>query len=229
VGRRTDELEQLTATWKQIAEGQLVADEVSYWAAVRILTDRLAALVRPGEPTQPYVQALLARGYRRATAYKVVKAAFAIAAERRVQTAAPPSRVAARSVPARPAPTVAPPRETEPAAPAPSILGPKPASVPAAASPGRPSPREHYRADALPSHIVPGMTLPAAQDGGRVWIDCLPFDAHRDAPFGYDAHGAPWAPYGRDAQGRFRNYLGAALGVAGRTGRGHFVGEPDAP
>ena len=37
----------------------------------------------------------------------------------------------------------------------------------------------------------------------------------------------PWARYGRDAQGRFRNYLGAALGVAGRIGRGHFAGEPD--
>lgn len=62
-----------------------------------------------------------------------------------------------------------------------------------------------------------------------MWIDCLPLDEHRDAPFGYDAHGVPWAPYGRDAQGRFRNYLGAALGVAGRTGRGHFVGEPEEP
>ena len=50
------------------------------------------------------------------------------------------------------------------------------------------------------------MVLPTAQDSGWVWIDCLPFETHRDAPFGVDANGLPWAPYGRDAEGRFRNY-----------------------
>lgn len=82
MGRNTEDLERLTETWAQIADGQIGADPVSYREAVRILTDRLAALVHPGEARRPYVTAMVRQGYRRATAYKVVNRAFARAAER---------------------------------------------------------------------------------------------------------------------------------------------------
>ena len=93
MGRTAVELEALTATWTEIAKGQIVEETVSYRAAVRILIDRLAALVRPGQAIQPYVHAMLAQGYRRATAYHVVRAAFAIAAERIVHEGSKPKTV----------------------------------------------------------------------------------------------------------------------------------------
>ncbi len=82
MGRNAEDLERLTETWVQIADGQIGADTVSYREAVRILTDRLAALVHPEDARRPYVAAMVRQGYRRATAYKVVKRAFALAAER---------------------------------------------------------------------------------------------------------------------------------------------------
>lgn len=93
MGRTATELEALTATWTEIARGQIVEDTVSYRAAVRILIDRLAQIMRPGQAIQPYVHAMLAQGYRRATAYRVVRAAFAIAAERVVQEGSKPKAV----------------------------------------------------------------------------------------------------------------------------------------
>ena len=93
MGRTATELEALTATWTEIARGQIVEDTVSYRAAVRILIDRLAQIMRPGQAIQPYVHAMLAQGYRRATAYKVVHAAFGIAAERVVQEGSKPKTV----------------------------------------------------------------------------------------------------------------------------------------
>ena len=223
LGRKADEIDALTETWKQIAGGRIVENEVSYRQAVRILAQRLATLVQPGDDKHPYVQAMLQQGYRRATAYQVVNTAFERAAERIAHAGSPP-RVAAPTMSAPPPVTPMPSAPVTAPAPVPRYT-----STPVTPKPTQPDTRERYRADALPPHITPGMALPTAQDGGRVWIDCLPFEAHRDAPFGVDAHGLPWAPYGRDAEGRFRNYLGAALGVAGRTGRGHFVGEPDEP
>ena len=221
MGRKADEIEALTETWNQIAGGRIVEREVSYRQAVRILAQRLAVMVSPGDDKRPYVQAMLRQGYRRATAYQVVNTAFERAAERIARAGSPPQGAA---------PKISAPVTRTPSAP---VAAPAPESrgtpIPVPPKPMSPGPRERYRADALPAHVTLGMTLPTAQDGGRVWTDCLPFEAHRDAPFGVDANGMPWAPYGRDAQGRFRNYLGAALGVAGRTGRGHFVGEPDEP
>ena len=221
LGRKADEIDALTETWKQIAGGRIVEHEVSYRPAVRILAQRLATLVQPGDDKHPYVQAMLQQGYRRATAYQVVNTAFERAAERIARAGPPPQgagpKISAPLTPMPSAPVIAP------------VPGPRGTSIPVAPKSTPPVPRERYCADALPVHITPGTTLPTAKDGGRVWIDCLPFETHRDAPFGVDAHGVPWAPYGRDAEGRFRNYLGAALGVAGRTGRGHFVGEPDEP
>ena len=98
MGRPRADLEQLMATWARIAEGQIVEDTVSYQAAVRILIDRLAQIVRPGQAIQPYVQAMITQGYRRATAYQVVRAAFAIAAERIVHEGSKPKTV--RTAPA---------------------------------------------------------------------------------------------------------------------------------
>jgi hypothetical protein len=155
---------------------------------------------------------------------KVVKAAFTRAAERVVTTVAKAPAASQR----RPAVAPAAPRDPNPALGNPPSAAQKPVRVPRAGGVPEPKvPLEHYPADALPAHIQRGVTLLRVQEGGRVWIDCLPLDAPGDAPFGYDAQGQPSAPYGRDAQGRFRNCLGAALGVASRTGRGHFVGEPD--
>ena len=228
MGRARADLEQLMALWARIAEGQIVEDTVSYRAAVRILTERLARIVRPGEAIQPYVQAMIAGGYRRATAYHVVRAAFAMAAERVVK--AGPDSPAAPAVgrgaasptpsPGTPAPAPTPVPESPPNA-TPPVAGPSRV--------GAKAPLEHYAADALPAHLTPGSPLLTVQDGGRVWIDNLPFETHRDAPFGPDAQGRPWAPYGQDAKGRFLNYFGSTLGASGRLGRGHFVGEPDEP
>ncbi|MHB8562636.1 MAG: hypothetical protein ACYDDA_01575 [Acidiferrobacteraceae bacterium] len=228
MGRTAAELEALTALWTRIAAGQIVTDQVSYRAAVRILTDRLARIVRPGEEIQPYVHAMIAQGYRRATAYQVVRAAFAMAAERVVKTGPVPPAVRAAGTPATPRKST-PPHAT-PASLSPPRAAPLPlVGIPRTDPPRPDAPVEHYRADRLPPHLQPGMTWATVQNGGRVWIDCLPFDANREAPFGTDAHGAPWAPYGRDAKGRFLNYIGSSLGATGRIGRGHFVGEPDEP
>lgn len=227
MGRTAAELEALTALWTRIAEGQIVEDTVSYRAAVRILTERLARIVRPGEATQPYVHAMIAEGYRRATAYQVVHAAFGIATERVVKAGPVPPAVRAAAAPATP------PKSTQPHATPASLSPPRGAPPPVGirrTDPPRPdAPVEHYRADALPPHLQPRMTLATVQNGGRVWIDSLPFEAHRDAPFGVDAQGRPWAPYGQDAKGRFLNYIGSSLGATGRIGRGHFAGEPDEP
>jgi hypothetical protein len=231
MGRPRTDLEQLTATWARIAEGQIVEDTVSYRAAVRILTERLARIVRPGQALQPYVHAMLAQGYRRATAYQVVRAAFAIAAERVVKTgsvpAAAPAVCSGSASPTTPRRTPPPPTAPVPVRP-PNATRPvvEPSRV---APPGTKAPLEHYPADALPAHLQPGMTFALVENGGRVWIDNLPFETHRDAPFGVDAQGSPWAPYGQDAKGRFLNYFGATLGTSGRIGQGHFVGEPDEP
>ncbi len=230
MGRTAAELETLTATWTRIAEGQIVEDMVSYRAAVRILTERLARIVRPGEAIQPYVHAMIAEGYRRATAYKVVQAAFGIAAERVVKAGpVPPSVRPAAAAPATPPTTPPPPPATSSAPVRAPIAVPPPAAIGRTELPRPDAPVEHYRADMLPPHLQPGIPLATVQNGGRVWIDSLPFETHRDAPFGVDAQGRPWAPYGQDAKGRFRNYVGSSLGATGRIGRGHFVGEPDEP
>ena len=230
MGRTAAELEALTALWTRIAEGQIVEDTVSYRAAVRILTERLARIVRPGEALQPYVQAMIAEGYRRATAYQVVRAAFGIAAERVVKTGlVPPAVRPMAAAPATPPTTPPPLPATAPAPVNTPRAAPPPMGIHRTDPPRPDAPVEHYRADALPPHVQPGMTLATVQNGGRVWIDSLPFEAHRDAPFGVDPQGHPWAPYGQDAKGRFRNYIGSSLGATGRIGRGHFAGEPDEP
>jgi len=180
---------------------------------VRTLIPALAKAARSGAARGTLAALLMDCGFSRATAYRAVRLAFARAGFAEGEWAGDGKN----ATPAPAAPAARP------------VAAPPAVSVPRAAPSGRKPSRERYPANALPPHIPPGMTLLTAQDGGRVWIDCLPLDAHRDAPFGYDAQGQPWAPYGRDAQGRFRNYLGATLGVAGRTGRGHFVGEPDDP
>ncbi len=94
LGRKADEIEALTETWSQIAGGRIVEREVSYRQAVRILAQRLATMVSPGDDKRPYVQAMLRQGYRRATAYKVVNTAFERAAERIARAGAPPQGAA---------------------------------------------------------------------------------------------------------------------------------------
>ena len=91
------------------------------------------------------------------------------------------------------------------------------------------APLEHYAVGALPAHLTAGMTLAMAAEGGAIWIDPSASAADAEAPYGLDGQGIPWAPYGRDARGRFQTYFGTLLGVASRTGRGRFVGEPDEP
>ncbi|MHB1528587.1 MAG: hypothetical protein ACYCXT_04005 [Acidiferrobacteraceae bacterium] len=86
MSRNSDDLDQLTETWTQIAHGRLVDKKVSYRQAVRILANRLATLVRPGDARRPYVTAMVQQGYRLATAYKVVNRAFALSAERMAVT-----------------------------------------------------------------------------------------------------------------------------------------------
>ena len=78
-----------TETWSQIASGRIVEHEVSYRQAVRILAQRLARMVSPGDDKRPYVQAMLRQGYRRATAYRVVNTAFERAVERIARAGAP--------------------------------------------------------------------------------------------------------------------------------------------
>ncbi|MHB1528017.1 MAG: hypothetical protein ACYCXT_01085 [Acidiferrobacteraceae bacterium] len=131
MGRTAAELEALTTTWTEIAKGQIVEDTVSYRAAVRILVDRLAQIVRPGQAIQPYVHAMLAQGYRRATAYRVVRAAFAIAAERVIHEGSRPKTV--RTVaPDRPPDTAVTSVTAVPAPPAPAVT---PVRPPASRSP----------------------------------------------------------------------------------------------
>lgn len=186
---------------------------------VRAVIPALTHALRSGAERGTLAAMLMGCGFSKATAYRAVRIASA-----RARQADPASGTDAEKD--RPARAV-------PPTPAVPVIPPVPAPKPLAASPvttaGHEPALEHYRADALPPHITRGVALPTARDGGRVWIDCLPFDANRAAPFGADAHGAPWAPYGQDARGRFLNYVGAALGATGRIGRGHFAGEPDEP
>lgn len=155
-------------------------------------------------------------------------AAFGIAAERVVKAEpVPPSVRPAAVAPATPLKSTQP--HATPASPTSPRGAPPPVGI-RRTDPSHPDASvEHYRADALPPHLQSGMALATAQNGGRVWIDNLPFETHRDAPFGMDAQGHPWAPYGQDAKGRFLNYVGSSLGATGRIGRGHFAGEPEEP
>ena len=225
MGRPRTDLEQLTATWTRIAGGQIVEDTVSYRAAVRILTDRLAALVRPGQALQPYVQAMLAQGYRRATAYQVVRAAFAMAAERRVQEGSKPKTVRTAPAPDRRPGTAAisvaavpsPPERV----PKPAVRPPVPRLFPTDATPAERGAahrqecagRAPLRADpayygvygraafgALPGgdfHEDPKLPIyvSAAYPMTDVGVPVLD-RAHWIAPFGVDDAGVPLAPYG---------------------------------
>ena len=188
---------------------------------VRAVIPALTQALRSGAQRGTLATVLMSCGFARATAYRIVQRA-----------GAPDPTGPADTDPDGPG-TMTSPAPVTPSVP-PTALRRRTVARPPAASPavtGRApkTPLEHYPADALPAHITPGMALSTAQKGGRIWIECLPLETHRDAPFGTDTHGQPWAPYGQDAKGRFLNYLGATLGVAGRTGRGHFVGEPDDP
>ncbi|MHB1587400.1 MAG: hypothetical protein ACYCRH_03345 [Acidiferrobacteraceae bacterium] len=182
---------------------------------VRAVIPALAHAVRSGAERGTLAAMLMGCGFSKGTAYRAVRLACA-----RARQAGPASGTdTAKDRRTRAVPPV------QTASVVPGVPAPKPAVTAAGPEP----PLEHYRADALPPHIRRGVALSSARDGGRVWIDCLPFDANREAPFGTDADGAPWAPYGRDSRGRFLNYVGAALGATGRIGRGHFAGEPDEP
>ncbi len=157
MGRKADEIEALTETWSQIAGGRIVEREVSYRQAVRILAQRLAMMVSPGDDKRPYVQVMLRQGYRRATAYRVVNTAFERAAERIARTGAPPQGAGPKT--SLPPPTSGTPNPVTAPAPA-----PPPASVPVAPLPMSPGPRERYRADALERKALRGENA-----GGRVY------------------------------------------------------------
>ncbi|MHB8414616.1 MAG: hypothetical protein ACYDB1_04415 [Acidiferrobacteraceae bacterium] len=223
-----------------LGEDADIAQDLTISGAVPVAIARVEQAMRRGAQRGPLIEALTELGFSRRTAYRVTRLAAARATRphgdesapskaRRTKTPSSAAPAATRTTtPHSPVPVAAPPRETKPEASVPSTTEAKPVPVPGVRQ-GHKAPLEHYPADALPAHITPGMALSTAQKGGRIWIECLPLETHRDAPFGTDAHGQPWAPYGQDAKGRFLNYLGATLGVAGRTGRGHFVGEPDEP
>lgn len=166
MGRKADEIEALTETWSQIAGGHIVEHEVSYRQAVRILAQRLAMMVSPGDDKRPYVQAMLRQGYRRATAYRVVTTAFERAAERIARAGSPPQGAApTMSTP----PPVTPMPSTPVTAPVPV---PQPVSVRVPPKSPQPSSREHYQADALPAHNHPGHDVPHRQ-GRRAGVDRL--------------------------------------------------------
>ena len=225
----TERLAAFAARLEAFGEEADLTHELSVIETARMATVRVEHALRRGAQRGPLVQLLMELGLSRRTAYRVLRAAAArivsapadpIAGSpvRRVKVASP----AAATVPA---PAI-PPGESRP--PTPTASGPQRISVPA---PRRmtTAPLEHYTVGALPQHLSVGMTLALAADGGSVWIDPLASAADAEAPFGLDDQGIPWAPYGRDAHGRFRTYFGALVGVAGRTGRGRFVGEPDEP
>ena len=223
-----------------LGEDADIAQDLTISGAVPVAIARVERAMRRGAQRGPLIEALTELGFSRRTAYRVTRLAAARAA-RPLEDGSVPSKAKRTKTPsAAPAvtagttrppsvPVAEPPRKMESASVSvPVVPEATPASVPGVRR-GPRAPLEHYPADALPAHITPGMALSTAQKGGRIWIECLPLETHRDAPFGTDTHGQPWAPYGQDAKGRFLNYLGATLGVAGRTGRGHFAGEPDEP
>ncbi|MHB8549444.1 MAG: hypothetical protein ACYDB8_00525 [Acidiferrobacterales bacterium] len=190
----------------------------------RAVIPALARAVRAGAERGTLAALLMASGFSRATAYRTVQRARA-----RVQSD-PAGAPGVGAMQPTTAPTAGPVMPTVRPLDA-RVSAHSPVSAPSAiaSKPQPKAPLEHYPADALPPHIAPGVSLGTAAEGGRVWIETLPSAHHAEAPFGVDRIGTPWAPYGRDNQGRFRNYFGAALGVPGRTGSGHFVGEPDEP
>ncbi|MHB1529893.1 MAG: hypothetical protein ACYCXT_10770 [Acidiferrobacteraceae bacterium] len=225
---------------ESLGEDADIAQDLTISGAVPVAIARVEQAMRRGAQRGPLIEALTELGFSRRTAYRVTRLAAAratrphgegsaLSKERHTKTppSAAPATTAGTTRPP-PVPGAAPPREIESAAWVSVVPEAKHGPV-TAAQQGHKAPLEHYPADALPAHLLPGVTLATAEAGGRVWIDNLSFDRHADAPFGSDAHGHPWAPYGRDAKGRFLNYFGATLGASGRTGRGHFVGEPDEP
>lgn len=225
----TERLAAFAARLEAFGEQADLTHELSVIDTSRMATVRVERALRRGAQRGPLVQLLMDLGLSRRTAYRVLRAASA----RIAPTPGDPFEGSAVPRPKFASPAemgvsaaLAPSGESHPQTPAAS--GTKRISVPA---PRRmtTAPLERYAVGALPAHLTVGMTLRVASDGGSIWIDPSASAADAEAPFGLDDRGIPWAPYGRDTQGRFRTYFGTLLGVAGRTGRGRFVGEPDEP
>lgn len=211
MGRKNGDMDRLAETWTRIAHGRPVSDEVSYRQAVRILADRLAVLVRPGEARRPYVLAMLQEGYRRTTAHNVVNKAFLLAAERvarttsRTRSRMPETARASRraGAPAYAANTPRPASRHEnpaTASPASDTKPPRPHRAPLPADP------LHYGKYGQPAfgatpwrYFQDNPKLPlyasAAYPMSNVGVPVL--DVHNwVAPYGVDDTGTPLAPYG---------------------------------
>ncbi len=206
--RTVGDLERLTDTWTQIACGSLVDEQVSDREAVRILTRRLVALVHPDDARQPYVTAMIRQGFPRTTAYKLVKRAFALAADRR-SIAVPGARTGTGIPPDAASGTGQTTAIADPPARPPNVVD---TQFPRRREATR-SPRPPLRADPLyyGRHGQPAwgatpwryfrdnpklpLYAPAAYpmtDAGVPVLDPLNWTA----PYGVDETGTPLAPYG---------------------------------
>lgn len=207
MGRRARDLDELMEAWTQIAQGRLVDEELSYRQAVRILAERLATLVHPGDARHPYVAAMLKQGYRRGTAYKVVNSAFARAAH---GAALREPVHAEMGKPVRPASQATDPVKVHevatpgrPDTPETSSRDPKSGPVPRApllADPAHYARRGQPAFGATPWRYFqnnPRLPLyaPAAYPMSEAGVPVL--DARNwVAPYGVDDSGTPLAPYG---------------------------------
>ena len=77
---QTKDILALKEEWKKIAMGAITEEKLPAKRAIRYMVREMAdAIIDPHQDQAPYTQSLVRRGVRHATAYKITKAAFAIA------------------------------------------------------------------------------------------------------------------------------------------------------
>lgn len=80
---QTKDILALKEEWKKIAMGAITEDTLPAKRAIRYMVIEMSdAIIDPRQDQTPYIQSLVRRGVRYATAHKIAKAAFAIAMEK---------------------------------------------------------------------------------------------------------------------------------------------------
>ena len=102
---QTKDILDLKEEWKKIALGAITEDTLPAKRAIRYMVAEMSdAIIDPRQDQTPYIQSLVRRGVRYATAHKITRAAFSIAAQ-------------------KPSPIIAAQKSTRVAAPAPQTAG----------------------------------------------------------------------------------------------------------
>jgi hypothetical protein len=105
---QTKDILALKEEWKSIAMGAITEDTLPAKRAIRYMVVEMAdAIIDPRQDQTPYIQSLVRRGVRYATAHRIAKAAFAIAVEKWQQRDAVTKATAVASPVSAPATPVA--------------------------------------------------------------------------------------------------------------------------